>query len=258
MMLHCNRMEQNQPDRIRGRTLQRIRYRVLANNPLCVRCQAKGRITIATQVDHIIALVNGGSDDKHDDSNRQGLCDKCHWHKTSYDLGGRPAQTIGPDGWPISAPEYGSAESLSNPAGLRPSAIPLTILFGPPAAGKSTLGAKIASETGAYVLDLDNYFKRGARTLADAMHMRNADLMELANKKEGSCVLLVGSASSVERQWWRDTLKPAKTILVMCSLETSLKRAETRDAAKKARTLAGLNAWWAKYSPDDTEILRTD
>ena len=101
MMLHCNRMEQNQPDRIRGRTLQRIRYRVLANNPLCVRCQAKGRITIATQVDHIIALVNGGSDDKHDDSNRQGLCDECHKVKTAEDMGHRPRVTIGLDGYPV-------------------------------------------------------------------------------------------------------------------------------------------------------------
>ena len=99
MMLHCNRMEQNQPDRIRGRTLQRIRYRVLANNPLCVRCQAKGRITIATQVDHIIALVNGGSDDKHDDSNRQTLCTQCHIDKTAEDLGRTPKPVIGIDGW---------------------------------------------------------------------------------------------------------------------------------------------------------------
>ena len=96
-----NNTEQNQPDRIRGRTLQRIRARVLANNPLCVRCEAKGRITIATQVDHIIALVNGGSDDKHDDSNRAGICDMCHIDKTAEDLGRTPKPVIGLDGYPI-------------------------------------------------------------------------------------------------------------------------------------------------------------
>ena len=94
-------MAQKQPDRIRGRALQRIRYRVLANNPLCVRCQAKNKVVIATQVDHIIALVHGGSDDKHDDSNRAGLCDSCHLDKTAEDLGRTPKPVIGLDGYPI-------------------------------------------------------------------------------------------------------------------------------------------------------------
>ena len=48
-------------DRIRGRRLQRIRAQVLRDNPLCVMCKAKGRVTLATQVDHIKALVNGGT-----------------------------------------------------------------------------------------------------------------------------------------------------------------------------------------------------
>jgi 5-methylcytosine-specific restriction protein A len=46
----------------------------------------QGRVTLATQVDHIVALVNGGTDDRFDDSNRQGLCDPCHDAKTALDL----------------------------------------------------------------------------------------------------------------------------------------------------------------------------
>ena len=84
--------------RITGRRLQRIRKQVLGEQPLCVACKAKGRVTVATQVDHIVALVNGGEDD-HD--NRQALCEECHKAKTRRDLGQRERPRIGLDGWPV-------------------------------------------------------------------------------------------------------------------------------------------------------------
>ena len=70
--------------RITGRRLQRIRKQVFAEQPICVACKAKGRVTVATQVDHIVALVNGGED--HAD-NRQALCASCHQVKTAQDCG---------------------------------------------------------------------------------------------------------------------------------------------------------------------------
>lgn len=85
-------------ERIRGRKLQQIRGAHLRAHPLCVMCQAKGRLTAATQLDHIKALVNGGT---NDDSNYQGLCDDCHVEKTAADLGRRHRPTIGLDGWPV-------------------------------------------------------------------------------------------------------------------------------------------------------------
>ena len=248
-------MERNKVERVRGRKAVEARKRFLYNEPLCRQCSTKGRTTLATQVDHIIALVNGGSDG---DNNKQPLCDECHKVKTAADMGYRRRVSIGLDGWPITRPAFGSLDSLANPAGLMPSAAPLTILFGPPAAGKSTLAKEIAAKTGAVVFDLDNYFKRGARTLADAMRMRNVDLISLATKTEGEYVLLVGAAAATERAWWRDTLKPMRTVLVMCDMATSLERNKQRDSSKQARTVAGLNAWWAKYTPDDTEIYKTD
>ena len=248
-------MERNKVERVRGRKAVEARKRFLYNEPLCRQCSIKGRTTLATQVDHIIALVNGGSDG---DNNKQPLCIDCHKAKTAADMGHKPRVTVGLDGWPITRPAFGASDSLANPAGLMPSAVPLTILFGPPAAGKSTLAKEIAAKTGAVVFDLDNYFKRGARTLADAMRMRNVDLSNLAAKTEGEYVLLVGAAAATERAWWRDTLKPTRTVLVMCDMATSLERNKQRDSAKQARTVAGLDAWWAKYTPDDTEIYKTD
>jgi 5-methylcytosine-specific restriction protein A len=45
---------------------------------------ARGIMTEATEVDHIIALFNGGDD--HID-NMQSLCAECHAVKTDADLG---------------------------------------------------------------------------------------------------------------------------------------------------------------------------
>ena len=84
--------------RIRGRRLQAIRKHVLAANPLCVMCKASGRVTLATEVDHIVALANGG-EDNHE--NRQALCSECHAEKTRRDLGQRERPLIGLDGWPV-------------------------------------------------------------------------------------------------------------------------------------------------------------
>jgi 5-methylcytosine-specific restriction protein A len=73
------------PTRLRGRALQRRNARVLREQPLCRRCAAQGRTTAATQVDHIVALARGGTDD-HD--NLQGLCSECHGIKTVEDRTG--------------------------------------------------------------------------------------------------------------------------------------------------------------------------
>ena len=89
------------PERIRGRTLQRIRKAWFQVYPLCVDCERKGRVRLATELDHIIALTNGGKDfDQDDGANRQGLCDECHELKTAKDLGRTHKQRIGADGWP--------------------------------------------------------------------------------------------------------------------------------------------------------------
>lgn len=93
---------QDMTERIRGRRLQRIRATYLRAHPLCVVCLAKGRLSAATQLDHVTALANGGKDfDEDGGENRQGLCDPCHEEKTAVDLGYRRRPTIGLDGWPV-------------------------------------------------------------------------------------------------------------------------------------------------------------
>lgn len=65
--------------RVTGRKLQAMRADLFSRNPLCVECDRQGRVTLATQRDHIVPLAEGGQDD---DSNVQGLCLECHDEKS--------------------------------------------------------------------------------------------------------------------------------------------------------------------------------
>lgn len=57
---------------------QRLRTAVLAEHPLCAHCFERGRVTIATDVDH--ADENPANNDR---SNLVSLCHSCHSTKTA-------------------------------------------------------------------------------------------------------------------------------------------------------------------------------
>ena len=84
--------------RIEGRALQTLRTRILSHEPLCRHCQAKGRVTAAEEIDHIIPLSKGGT---YDDDNLQPLCKPCHATKTAQDCGRTLRPKIGLDGYPV-------------------------------------------------------------------------------------------------------------------------------------------------------------
>lgn len=92
-------MNKVQPtERIRGRTLQAQRKRIMQEQPLCKMCENKGIVTSGVEMDHIVPLFKGGS---NNDDNLQMLCVECHRAKTANDLGVAYRPTIGLDGWPI-------------------------------------------------------------------------------------------------------------------------------------------------------------
>ena len=82
--------------RMRGQRWVTLRGRILHAEPLCRHCLARGHVTPADEVDHIIPLHKGGSNQR---ANLQPLCKPCHEDKTQADMNYRPA--IGLDGWPI-------------------------------------------------------------------------------------------------------------------------------------------------------------
>lgn len=86
--------------RTRGRALQVMRNRYLREHPLCVVCGQHGKVTPATQLDHVVPIHKGGTDD---DANLQGLCHDCHADKTCADTGKQRKPGCDVTGMPISA-----------------------------------------------------------------------------------------------------------------------------------------------------------
>lgn len=64
---------------------------------LCQPCERQGRVTPATQVDHIIPKAQDGTDDY---DNLESICEPCHKRKTAQEARGRTRPRIGVDGWP--------------------------------------------------------------------------------------------------------------------------------------------------------------
>ena len=84
---------------------QQLRQRILARDMhLCQPCQRDGRVTPATQVDHIKAKASGGTDDQE---NLQAICASCHDAKSAVEAAEaqgrahRPMKRVGVDGYPI-------------------------------------------------------------------------------------------------------------------------------------------------------------
>lgn len=67
-------------ERVRGRKGVRQRHDYLRQHPLCRPCEAQGYVTAAQEVDHVIPLAFGGTDD---DANKQPICSACHREKTA-------------------------------------------------------------------------------------------------------------------------------------------------------------------------------
>lgn len=66
-----------------GGDWEALAKRRLNANPLCQHCLAAGRITPASEVDHIVPLSQGGA--RLDFANTQALCHRCHVTKTWKD-----------------------------------------------------------------------------------------------------------------------------------------------------------------------------
>lgn len=218
---------------------RRLRAAFLFKHPLCLFCEEAGRITEAQVVDHIVSFTDR-PELRLDWSNLRPLCKDCHDRRTARDqaFGGRASR------WP----EW-----------LRPASVPLTIVCGPPASGKTSLVWDRA-EAADLVLDLDviaaGMSGKGLHSwdrqwLDPALRERNELLGRLSRTPctWPAAWLIVSEPRAERRQWWRDTLRP-QTIIVM-ETDPAVCRARIRADAERAERQDTWNAavlrWWSNY-----------
>lgn len=85
--------------KLTGRPWRRLREQVMNRDGwLCQACKRKGRLTEATEVDHILCLAKQGDDSL---KNLEAICGPCHEAKTLADSGIKLKQPVGVDGWPV-------------------------------------------------------------------------------------------------------------------------------------------------------------
>ncbi len=85
-------------NRMRGRRWLALRSQVLSAEPRCLSCLQQGCLSAADEVDHIVPLQQGGTDEV---SNLQPLCHDCHATKSAAERGAHRKPVIGVDGWPL-------------------------------------------------------------------------------------------------------------------------------------------------------------
>lgn len=215
-------------ERLRGRAGQRQRRRRLDAEPICRLCRKRGVIVPSVVPDHIEPLSQGGSDD---DDNIQCLCEPCHSLK--------------------SAREDTAHEAAANyPTWLKPSAIPLTIVAGPPCSGKTTYIAQhrqlhdVVIDLDTIQMELDPTYQHWSGSLNPvlfnkAVRVRNALLGALSKQVSGSAWFIASAPTKAERDWWQSQLGGRVVLLHPGSNECKA-RAITRGTP---RARAGVDAW---------------
>jgi len=209
------------------------------------QCQAPGCGKIVTgrnaHVDHVVRKSDMPSDET---SGLQTLCASCHGKKTRKEMNGTPEAIK----WTL------------HPSWIRRSIIPVTLVCGPPASGKSTYVEQNKGPSD-IVIDLDVIASGLARTtlhgwnakwIGPSVRARNDMIGRLSKPqacKHSRAWLVVGEPDAAMRQWWVDTLGCDKVIVV----ESPASQCEARIASDPERAMQSgrANEWWAGYTRRD-------
>jgi 5-methylcytosine-specific restriction protein A len=220
-----------------GAAWDRLRKAFIKAEPLCRSCAAKGRTHPADEVDHIIPKANGGTDEW---DNLQPLCRECHAEKSSA------------EGHAGKSPEA-KRNAYGIPQGMKPSAVPVILIAGPPGSGKTTHAHAIARQ-GDTIIDLDDIVERicGHRwtsdipTVGKALAERDAILCGLHAKRGNRVILIVTGKTPDERTAWMQALGQRARLHVMQTGAAECIRRIKADPARAhsaARQIEAVKAW---------------
>lgn len=217
------------------RRWQKLRLMHLQSHPLCVECLAAGAVTQANEVDHILPKRQGGDDS---DTNLQSLCKSCHTRKTNRE----------------------KMRKNQLPGGGAP--VPVTIVTGPPGAGKTTYVQKHA-QWGDLILDVDAlysalsglpWYEKPSALLPFVLDARDAVLNRLLSASElRQAWLITSEADHAELQRLKARYSARLLVLEVDQAEC-LRRitADPRRAGLAHHWSPLIARWWDTYTYTNT------
>ncbi|MXP28110.1 AAA family ATPase [Porphyrobacter algicida] len=246
----------------------KLRRLKLQTSPLCEDCEAEGRTVPANVVDHRHAISQGGAPFPPLD----GLASLCQRHHSIKTASGPeagafksrgPKKGCTPDGLPLSDthPWNGGNGKWSGkvierrmPSDLKRSAIPLTIVCGPPGSGKTTYVRQHAAPKDV-VICLDTIMQKISglpehqappHLLSRALTKRNAMLRSLANEKgDHAAFFIVSAPRPYERDVWARRLGGRLEVLTTPAIECIRRiNADPARHGQSKRMVEAVLAWW--------------
>jgi 5-methylcytosine-specific restriction endonuclease McrA len=152
---------------------------------------------------------------------------------------------------------------FSIPHGVQLSAIPVTLVCGPPAAGKSTYVQERAAPSD-LVIDLNLCrISVGGQPWDDdpdilrlAFAERAALIRSLASRCEGKAWLIVTAPTQVEREQWTKALGVAEVILLDVTAEVCIARiaADPNRAPAREKLEEGVKTWWRAFGAENRQL----
>lgn len=207
-------------------------------------CQRPGCSNPGREVDHIVERKDGGSNDR---SNLEFLCVSCHRVKT------------------VKAAKERDLPAANHPEWLLPSAIPLTIVCGPPASGKTTWAKRQGADI---LIDLDQImvevsglpmYQADRQWLNLAIRQRNKIIAQLAARRRSRqrAILIVGEPTAQRREWWARKLKPTSVVVMETPKDVCLERiaSDPRRAARREEMSQAVSMWWHQYAKRAADVV---
>lgn len=216
------------------------------------RCQDEGPHSGPLHADHLVEIKDGGA--PFDPRNGICRCQACHNRKTAKARAVRNSDD--------------APRGHRHPDWLQPSRIPLTIVCGPPASGKTSYVHERAGPRD-LVICLDEIASKLAGTtphgwgrewLDEALRRRNQLLGRLSNSSASRwqrAWLIVSEPWAGKRQWWADKLQPEAIIVLETPDETCWQRiaADPERQRRRSDQSAAVARWWADYERRQSDLV---
>ena len=158
-------------------------------------------------------------------------------------------------------------QAAIHPKWLKPSIIPLTIICGPPASGKTTYAMQHASKTDV-IIDLDRIASDLSgeplhgwpeRWLHPALFRRNDMLGSLSRPSDHDAAwFIVSEPKARHRDWWHEMLKPQRIIVMEVPEPECMRRAATDPDRDQGKTRQIIETWWRDYERRIGDVRLSD